>query len=241
VKLAPSLHRIGSDVIAAYLVEDATGVTVVDAGVSGQWHELLDELQAMGRSLADVRALLITHGDTDHIGFAERLRNEAGVPVYVHQADAARAKGKDKPKTTWGKFKIGAVLRFMSYAGRHGGLRTTYLTDLRELEGAEVLDVPGSPHVIPLPGHSPGSVGYHFPSVDAVMVGDALTTGPHVLTGASGPQPAPFTDDPSQALASLDQIEATGATWVLVGHGVPWDGGAAEVVRLVRQAAEDPD
>jgi glyoxylase-like metal-dependent hydrolase (beta-lactamase superfamily II) len=70
------------------------------------------------------------------------------------------------------------------------------------------------------------------------MVGDALTTGPHVLTGATGPQPAPFTDDPSQALVSLDQLEATGARWVLVGHGVPWDGGAAEVVRLVRQAAE---
>jgi glyoxylase-like metal-dependent hydrolase (beta-lactamase superfamily II) len=71
------------------------------------------------------------------------------------------------------------------------------------------------------------------------MVGDALTTGPHVLTGASGPQPAPFTDDPSQALASLDRIEATGATWVLVGHGVPWSGGAAEVVRLVRLATAD--
>ncbi len=70
------------------------------------------------------------------------------------------------------------------------------------------------------------------------MVGDALTTGPQVLTGAVGPQPAPFTDDPSQALASLDRLEATGATWVLVGHGVPWDGGAVEVVRLVRQAAE---
>ena len=237
MKLAPMLHRIGNDVIAAYLVEDASGVTVVDAGVSGQWHDLQDELAAMGRSLADVSALLLTHGDTDHIGFAERLRRETGVPVYVHQADAARARGTDKPKKSWGKFKIGAVVRFLSYAGRHGGLRTTYLTDVRELVGGESLDVPGSPSVIPLPGHSPGSVGYHFPSVDAVMVGDALTTGPHVLTGASGPQPAPFTDDPVQALASLDRIEETGARWVLVGHGVPWDGGAREAVRLVRQAA----
>jgi len=101
-----------------------------------------------------------------------------------------------------------------------------------------VLDVPGSPRVIPLPGHSPGSVGYHFPSVDAVMVGDALTTGPNVLTGASGPQPAPFTDDPAQALVSLDRLEATGARWVLVGHGVPWDRGTPELVRLVRTAAE---
>jgi len=100
VKLAPSLHRIGNDVIAAYLVEDATGVTVVDAGVSGQWHELLEELNAMGRSLADVRALLITHGDTDHIGFAERLRREAGVPVYVHRADEELAPRARSPSAS---------------------------------------------------------------------------------------------------------------------------------------------
>ncbi len=237
VKLAPSLHRIGNDIVAAYLVEDAGGVTVVDAGLSGQWNDLLAELAAMGRSLADVRALLITHGDTDHIGFAERLRLEASVPVYIHQADAARARGEDKPKTSWGKIGIRPLLRFMWYAGRRGGLRPTYLTESRELAGGETLDVPGSPRVIPLPGHSPGSVGYFFPSADAVIVGDALTTGPHVMTGAAGPQLAPFTDDPAQALASLDNLESTGATWVLVGHGIPWDRGAGEAVRLVRQAA----
>ena len=237
MQLAPSLHRIGNDIVAAYLVEDAGGVTVVDAGLAGQWDELLAELTAMGRSLADVRAVLITHGDSDHLGFAERLRKEANVPIYVHQADTARARGGAKPKTSWGKVRIRPLLRFMWYAGTHGGLRTTYLTESRELVGSETLELPGSPRVIPLPGHSPGSVGYHFPSVDAVIVGDALTTGPHVMTGALGPQIAPFTDDPAQALASLDALEATGAKWVLVGHGIPWDRGAIEAVRLARQAA----
>ena len=234
MKLAPSLHRVGNDIVAAYLVEDPTGVTVIDAGVSGQWRELLDELQAMGRSIADVRAVLLTHGDTDHIGFAERLRREANVPVYVHVADAARARGETKPSISWGKVRIGPLLRFLWYAGRRGGLRTTYRTDVRPLAGGETLDLPGAPIVIPVPGHSPGSVAYHLPGVDAVFVGDALTTGPHVLTGEPGPQPAPFTDDPAPAIASLARIEATGARWVLPGHGVPWDGGAAAAVRQVR-------
>lgn len=234
MKLAPSLHRIGNDIVAAYLVADPTGVTVIDAGVSGQWRELLDELQAMGRSLADVRAVLLTHGDTDHIGFAERLRREANVPVYVHEADAARARGETKPSISWGKVRIGPLLRFLWYSGRRGGLRTTYLTDVRTLTGGETLDLPGTPIVIPVPGHSPGSVAYHLPMMDAVFVGDALTTGPHVLTGESGPQPAPFTDVPAEAMASLARIEATGARWVLPGHGVPWDAGAAVAVRLVR-------
>jgi glyoxylase-like metal-dependent hydrolase (beta-lactamase superfamily II) len=36
----------------------------------------------MGRTVADVRALVLTHGHTDHIGFAERLRRDQGVPVF---------------------------------------------------------------------------------------------------------------------------------------------------------------
>ena len=48
---------------------------------------------------------------------------------------------------------------------------------------------------------------------------------------------APFTDDPDAALASLAAIEATGARWVLPGHGWPWKDGAAEAVRRVRVAA----
>ena len=67
MQLAPSLHRIGSDYVNVYLVADETGVTVVDAGLSGLWKEFLAELLAMGRELADVRAVLLTHGDSDHI------------------------------------------------------------------------------------------------------------------------------------------------------------------------------
>ncbi|HEX7097688.1 MAG TPA: MBL fold metallo-hydrolase [Acidimicrobiia bacterium] len=236
MQLAPSLHRIGSDYVNVYLVADETGVTVVDAGLSGLWKEFLAELLAMGRELADVRAVLLTHGDSDHLGFAERLRREHGVPVYVHGGDAARARGEEKTSPSWGKVKVGPLLRFLTYAGLRGGLRTRFVTELRELEGGEELELPGRPRVIPIPGHSPGSVAYHFASVKAVCVGDALTTG-HVLTGEQGPQPAPFTDDPVLALESLSNIESLDATWVLPGHGPPWSGGAAEAVRRVREAA----
>ena len=236
MQLAPDLHRIGSDLVNVYLVADSTGVTVVDAGLSGHWPELVEELSVMGRSLSDVRALVLTHGDTDHIGFAERLHREVGVPVYVHPADAARATGQLKVKPNWGKVKVGPLVRFLWYAGRRGGLKTTYLSDVEPLPDAGTLDVPGDPRVIHLPGHSPGSVAFHFPSVDAVFVGDGLTTG-HVLTGEQGPQPAPFTDDPDRALASLSELEDLGATWVLPGHGPPWSGGVKEAVEKVRKAA----
>jgi len=96
MKIARSLHRLGSSLVNSYIVEEAGLVTLIDAGLPGYWKDLPAELASMGRSLDDVRAVVLTHGDTDHIGFAERLRRERGVPVYVHELDAGRARGEMK-------------------------------------------------------------------------------------------------------------------------------------------------
>jgi glyoxylase-like metal-dependent hydrolase (beta-lactamase superfamily II) len=237
MRLGPHLSRIGNDIVAAYLVDTDDGVTVIDAGLPGHWHDLTAELASMGRSADDIRGVILTHGDSDHVGFAERLRRDSGVPVYVHEADAARARGEVKPKTSWGRLKLGATARFFGYAIRKRGLRTTYLTEVTGVRDGQTLDLPGAPHIIGLPGHSPGSIAIHVPVADAIFVGDALTTR-HVLTGRRGPQPAPFTDDPQQAMASLRRLEDIQATWLLPGHGMPWSGGVAEAVRAVRKAAE---
>src|SRR5215467_14262021 len=109
MQLAPSLHQIGSDIVNCYLVEEGGLVTIIDAGLPGHWRELLDELRRMGHSLDDVRALLLTHGDTDHIGFAARLHRERGVPVYVHPLDAPRARGEVKKTANWGRVKLRPV------------------------------------------------------------------------------------------------------------------------------------
>lgn len=238
MKLGSHLHRIGNDIVAAYLIDTDEGITIIDAGLPGHWNDLVAELRSMGRTLDDVKGLVVTHGDSDHLGFAERLRAEKGVPIYVHAADAARAKGGPKPATEWGSFKLGAMLGFMGYAMRKGGMRTHYLTDLVEIHDGDVLDLPGQPRIIGMPGHSEGSIAIHVPIADAVFVGDGLTTR-HVLTGVHGPQPAPFTDDPKRALESLDALLATDATWVLPGHGTPFNGGVAAAVAAVRAAAHE--
>lgn len=237
MRLAPGLHRVGNDIIACYLVDTPDGILLVDAGIAGQWSDLLAELAALGRSTSDIRGIVLTHGDEDHIGFAERLRASLGIPVWVHEADAGRARGEGKPKTGWGRIRLGAVLGFLWYAALHGGLKTEYLREVRTFTDGDVLDLPGHPRVIALPGHSPGSVAIHVPSVDAVFVGDALTTR-NVLTGARGPAPAPFTDEPELAAVSLRSLTGVDAKWVLPGHGAPWSAGTDAAVRAY---AEQPD
>ena len=238
MEVAPGIRRIGSDSkINSYLVEEGDRVTVVDAGVSGFYADLWVELADMGRTIEDVDALVLTHGHSDHVGFAERLRTERHVPVSVHEADAALARGEVKnPSKGLGPTKIGPLAGFLWFTLVRGGLRTRHVGEVSTFGDGATLDVPGSPRVILTPGHTPGSAVLDFASRNALLVGDALATYA-VTTGTSGPQIAPFTADAAQARESLTRLEHLEADWVLPGHGDAWTGGVAEAIRLARHNA----
>jgi glyoxylase-like metal-dependent hydrolase (beta-lactamase superfamily II) len=238
VRIAPGIHRIGDNsMINSYLVEEAGQVTIIDAGISGLYRDLPRELAAMGRSISDVRALVLTHGHSDHIGFAERLRTDRRVPVSVHEADAAMARGEvPNPAKGYGSTKLGPLAAFMWFSLLRGGLRTRHLHEVSTFGDGATLDVPGTPRVILTPGHTPGSAVLHLASRNTLIVGDAFATYA-VTTGARGPGIAPFTADKAQALESLARIEDVSAELALPGHGDPWTGGVAEAVRLVREAS----
>jgi len=238
MQFAPRLHRLGtSSLVNSYLVEEAGGVTVIDAGLPGLWKDLLSELDAMGRSLDDIRAVLLTHGDVDHIGFAERLRRDHAVPVWVGAPDAAEARGEaKKPSAARDPMRIRPMIGFLVYGATHGGLRSTPVAEVSTFDPRATLDLPGAPRVIGLPGHTPGSVAFHLPSVDALFVGDAMTTR-SVTTGIVGPALGPFTVDAGQAVASLAALDGLTPHWLLPGHGDPWTGGLPEALARIRGQA----
>ena len=237
MQLTPSIHRLGNGLINSYLIAESGEVTIIDAGVPGYWRDLPGELAAMGRSLDDVRALVLTHGHSDHIGFAERIRRERQAPVSVHELDAALARGEvPNPAKGLGPTRLGPLVRFLLYAGLRGGLRNRPLGEVPTFGDGATLDVPGSPRVILVPGHTPGSAALHVPSHDALFVGDAFAT-KAVTTGEEGPLIAPFTADADEAVRSLARIDNVEAGWVLPGHGEVWTGGVAEAVTLVRERA----
>ncbi len=235
MRIADGLHRVGDGVVNAYLLVDGTAVTIVDAGMPGLWSDLLAELDAIGLSLDDVRALVLTHGHSDHIGFAERARGR-GVPVSVHELDAALARGEvPNPAKGGGPIRPLPLLRFLWLGLRKGGLAKVKVGAVSTFGDGATLDVPGSPQVILVPGHTPGSAVLHVPTRDALLVGDALATYA-VTNGSVGPMIAPYTADPATAIASLARLDGLEASWILPGHGEPWTGGVGEAVRRVRAA-----
>lgn len=241
VQLAPGIRRIGGGLVNVYLVEESGSVTIVDTGAPAYFGQLPAELAAMGRSLDDVRAVVLTHGHSDHIGFAERIRSERGVPIRVHELDAALARGEvPNPSKGFGPVRPLPILQFFLWGVRHGLLKISPIKEVATFGDRVTLDVPGTPRVTLLPGHTPGSAALHFANHDALLIGDAIATH-SVTTGLQGPQIAPFTADPRQAVASLDRLLGLDAALVLPGHGQAWTGGVPEAIRLVRAAAAAAD
>ncbi len=237
MEIAPGIRRIGAGLVNSYLVEESGSVTIIDAGAPSYWGELPAELAAMGRSLDDVKSVVLTHGHSDHIGFAERIRRERHVPVRVHEADAQLARGEVKnPAKGTGPLRLRPLLGFIAFSIRHGMLSIPRIAEVATFGDGATLDVPGSPRVILLPGHTPGSAALHVASLDALFVGDAMAT-QSVTTGQLGPQIAPFSADAGQVVESLGRLDGLEAGLILPGHGQVWTGGVAEAVRLIRSQA----
>jgi glyoxylase-like metal-dependent hydrolase (beta-lactamase superfamily II) len=239
--VAPGIHRIEDDNTNWYLVEGEDGLAIVDAGVPRSWLSLQAALSALGRQAAEIRALVLTHAHFDHVGFAERARTEFGIPVYVHENDVPLTQhpwryDHERPRSWYFATQVQAlpiVARFV----RDRAFWPPPIREIVRYGDAGVLAVPGTPRIVPTPGHTLGHCSLHFPERDAVIAGDALVTldpytarkGPRLVARAA-------TVDSERNRTTLDALAATGARYVLPGHGPVWDGGAHAAVVAARAA-----
>ncbi|MCH6472287.1 MBL fold metallo-hydrolase [Sinomonas terrae] len=240
-RVADGVHLITHAFVNCYVIEDDGGVTLVDAGLPSMWPMLAELLESVNRTPDEIRALVLTHGHFDHVGFALRAHREWGTPVLVHREDARLAAHPYRYRPQRNRFLYpfthpGSLPKLGRMAAA-GALAVRGISDTRPLGPGGALPVPGSPTVIHTPGHTDGHCILHLPERDALLTGDALVTlDPY--TGHSGAQivASAATKSTSQALASLDAIATTGARVLLPGHGDPWTRGAeravAEAIRI---------
>jgi glyoxylase-like metal-dependent hydrolase (beta-lactamase superfamily II) len=233
--VAPGVHRIEDAYTNWYLVEDAGALTVVDAGVPTSWESLLTALKALGRSVDDIRALVLTHAHFDHVGFAERARQRLDIPVYAHRREVGLTRhptryDHEQPRARY-LLTQPKALPIVASLTKHRAWTPNPIGAVTEYGDDDVLDVPGRPRVVFCPGHTYGHCALHLPERDVLLAGDAFVTlDPY--TGRRGPRVVAraATADSERAKASLDALAATGARVVLTGHGEPWTDGVEAAV-----------
>ncbi len=240
MQVSEGIHRLTRGVTNFYLIEESGQYTLVDAGTPGDWAFFARSLTELGGKLDDLDAVLLTHAHSDHTGFAERARKEAGAGVWIHRADEQAARtgkaGKNDGKITSYLFKA-AFYRTSFSLLRRGAGRMIPIAEVSAFADGEQIDVPGRPRAVHAPGHTPGSAAILLEGRRALLTGDVMAT-QNPLTGRLGPQimPSGLNTDTGQALASLDALRGIDADLLLPGHGDPWTQGVAEAVQKARAA-----
>ena len=237
------MHGITHAHTNCYLIADDDGVTLVDAAFPGTWRAVETCLREIGRGLDDIRALVLTHGHFDHVGFARRLQREHAVPIWVHGADRRLAAHpyRYRPERNRAAYPIGhpGSLPILASMVAAGALTVRGVRSDHTFSDGDELPVPGRPRVVHTPGHTDGECVLHLPERGVLLSGDALVTlDPY--TGRRGPRlvaPA-ATADSKQAYVSLSRLDPLAADIVLPGHGEPWTAGLATAVAQARANSE---
>ena len=241
MEIIQGIHHFDTGPFNWYLLEEAGRITLVDAGFPCHYGVFAKGLREIGKSIQDVEAIILTHAHADHTGFAERLRSETNAKVYIHQDDKiAAGRILNLPwygllSNAWRSYTRSMLL----HATWNGVFHLRSLDKLTTFTEGDILDVPGCPRVIHIPGHTAGEVAFFLPDKEVLFSGDTLVTR-DLMTGRDGGPQVPhrlLNGNDKEARRSIDRLQEIGRVTMLPGHGKPWIGSMEEAVDLARKSS----
>lgn len=202
MKMADGVFNVdGVRVANVYLVVTQDGLLLVDTGMPGNARRILRFIEGLGRQPRDLRDIVLTHCDIDHVGSVAELKRRTGARVAIHELDVAVLSGEQRPQK--GGLAMVALYRLLRFR--------PIAPDLRLRDG----DTIGGLQVMHVAGHTAGSIAL-LRNDGVVFSGDALLSDTH---GNVLPPDPRLALDPAQALLSAEMIRARRAGLLLAGHG----------------------
>jgi len=208
MKITDNVYIVPNVVANPYVIIDDDGLTVIDVGMPGSQKKILAFIASLGKSLQDVKRIILTHSDLDHVGGLSVIQKATGARTYTSQIEAnAIAIGRPSRQITGGS----SILRRVMFAVLGPFFKATpfqvdeILTDGQIISGLCVLETPG---------HTPGHISLFSEATGVLFCGDSMVS----ENGLQVSRPA-LSWDMGKARESVAKQAQLGARIVCSGHG----------------------
>jgi glyoxylase-like metal-dependent hydrolase (beta-lactamase superfamily II) len=206
------------------ILDPANGPTLVDTGLPGHFDQIAAALAEVGLRVVDLKRIVVTHQDIDHVGCLHALVEESGASVLAHETEVPFIDGTEAPRfATPQALEANPQLRAVLER-----VRPVHV-DEPLLDGSRI-DLAGGVRLVATPGHTVGHACLYLERTGTVIAGDALIANEGRL---EGPSPGATQDMATaarsvQKLADLDDVRA-----IVCYHGGVVDDDAGGQLRAV--------
>jgi hydroxyacylglutathione hydrolase len=207
-----TIKTITLDFVNCYLIRLDDGFILIDTGVSSKLPLLEKVLQEEGCNADNFKLILLTHGDSDHVGNCVYLRKKYNTKIAMHKSDSEIVETgdmtlnrKEKPD------RYTLFFRIISFFGREDKFET-FTPDIYFDDGDSLREYGFNADVIHIPGHSKGSIGILTEEGD-FFCGDLINN----IFGR--PKLHFLIDDLTEARNSIEKMKSLGVKKVYPGHG----------------------
>jgi glyoxylase-like metal-dependent hydrolase (beta-lactamase superfamily II) len=208
------------------VVDAANGPTLVDTGLPGQQDAIAAALAEAGVRVQDLKRIVLTHQDIDHVGSLHGLVRASGARVLAHEVESPFIDGSEQPR-----FAAPEILAQRPELRAVAAQFQPTPVDVTLRDGAR-LDVAGGVRVISTPGHTVGHICLYLERSRTLVAGDALTAGDGRLLG---PNPVATPDMPT-AVGSVRKLAELDVRAIVCYHGgVVEDDASGQLRRLAEE------
>lgn len=235
-ELIAGVHRIELGFVNAYLVEEADGLVLIDAGFPPDAEMILAAVDGLGFDRAAVRDIVITHAHIDHHGAAADVVAVTGARVSMSAIDAPLARegisGHGPLHILPGMEElVSGQLADPEFLAKTNGrpmvtpMRVAPLAVDEELRADEAVPALRGSTAFAAPGHEAGQL--------AILLergGGLLLTGDGAVNFEQ-PAISPIGEDFDLARDTFGRLSALDFEVACFGHGEPIVGGASAAFR----------
>ena len=206
------------------ILDNEHGLTLVDTGLPGQMDLIEEALRKDGFTISELKQIILTHQDIDHVGSLHRLKERTLATVYAFSDEVPYIDGTIAPIKMPSRERLAEMPEIAAWLKLHAPTSVD-----ESIQDRQVLTKSAGAVVIATPGHTPGHISLYLPTTRTLIAGDALTSEAGTLSGP-GERGTPDMALAGQSVKKLAELDVE--TIVCYHGGLVTEGASGQLERV---------